>query len=335
LLVLLVCSSVLLAQSCFPASYQPVRQYTGQTIWQLPDVPEDQLDIGLWALVIAREYDSTTDIPEYLHTLDTMSVEIRRMIAGRDLDMVKLVMTKMYMFDPGEWNQSHPFEYDLDDPFGAKPANRLLSTYIDTRKGNCVSMPTLFLALMERVDPEVLFHGVAAPLHLFCRFIDRQTGELWNVEPTNGGNPCRDEWYIQQMHVPQVGIDSGIYMSDLTKREFLAELITGLVSVARKAGEYDEALGYTDLVLELNPRCILGLVHKGALLAWKGHLLLDSIKTQNREPTLDEHEMLTLYQVESDRYIARARSLGWSPESRQMREEYLRTIEEERNSSND
>jgi len=334
LTVLLACSSVLFAESHFPVSYQPDRQYTGQTIWELPDIPEEQLDIGLWALIIAKEYDSAVDVQRYLDTLDAMSVEIERMVGGRNTDMVKFVMTKMCMFDPGEWNNNHPFEYDLDDPFGQKTENRLLSTYIDTRKGNCVSMPTLFLALMERVDPNIPFHGVAAPLHLFCRFHERETGEIWSVEPTNGGNSGRDEWYIEQMNIPKLGIDSGIYMSDLTKREFLAELIAGLVSAVRQEGKYDEAMEYTDLMLKLNPRSVTGLVHKGALLSWKGQILLDSIVAEKRQPSLIEHERLSLYQIKSDKYIERAKSFGWSLESPRMRKNYLRTIEEERSNSN-
>ncbi|MFQ5607193.1 MAG: transglutaminase family protein, partial [Candidatus Zixiibacteriota bacterium] len=143
-----------------------------------------------------------------------MAANIKYMVGPRDGDMVRFMMTKMYQFDTGEWNDSSVFSYDLDDPMGEQPGARLLTKYLDTRKGNCVSMPTLFLALMERVDPDVPFNGVSAPLHLFCRLHDRQDSSVWNVETTNGGNGMRDVWVVEQFRIPQVAIDSGVYMRE-------------------------------------------------------------------------------------------------------------------------
>lgn len=123
----------------------------------LPSIPEQDIDIAYWAFVIAKECDSTVDIDHYLHTLDTMAAKIRYMVGPRNGDMVRFVMTQMFQFEPGEWNGGQIFSYDLEDPLGEKPGARLLTTYLDIHKGNCVSMPTLFLALMERVDPTILF----------------------------------------------------------------------------------------------------------------------------------------------------------------------------------
>lgn len=47
------------------------------------------------------------------------------------------------IYTPGPWNDNHPFSYDLDDPLGVNKLNKLVSIYLHTHKGNCVSMPTL------------------------------------------------------------------------------------------------------------------------------------------------------------------------------------------------
>ncbi|MCB2231513.1 transglutaminase-like domain-containing protein [bacterium] len=298
------------------------------TLWDLPAIPEQETDIGYWALVIARECDSTIDIDHYLRALDSMAARIRYMVGPRDGDMVRFVMTQMYQFEPGEWNGDQVFSYDFDDPLGQESGARLLTTYLDTHKGNCVSMPTLFLALMERVDPTIPFYGVASPMHLFCRLHDRQDGKVWNVEATNGGNSVRDEWIRTQYGVSQIAIDSGSYLRELTKKEYIAELIGILISKHRRAGEYEKANRLADLILELNPRSLLGLVQKGALLGWLGQTMQEQIVTEGRRPTVEEDEQLRLYQIESERYIKRARSLGWEPETRESRERYLRTVRE-------
>jgi len=310
-------------------STQDVHSTGELSIWDLPSIPEQEINIGFWALAIAKECDSTVDIDRYLHTLDTMAARIQYMVGPRDGDMVRFAMTKMYQFDVGDWNGNQVFAYDLDDPMGEKPGARLLSTYLDTRKGNCVSMPTLFLALMERVDPTIPFHGVAAPFHLFCRLRGRQGGEVWNVEATNGGNGMRDVWAIEQFQIQQVSIDSGVYMRDLTKKEYVAQLIGILLSKYRHAGEYERALQYAELILELNPRSILGLVQKGALLEWLGYTMQEHIiRVERRRPTAEESRKLRLYQRDSNQYIEKARSLGWVPETPEFQERYLKTVRE-------
>ena len=332
LLVLGVVLPINLVFAEFSKTHNPVREYSGQTIFDLENVPEENIDIGLWALVIAKEYDSSLQIDDYLSTLDSMASQIQLMVGPRDGDMVRFMMTKMFQYDSGEWNNSEPYSYDLADPLGDNPRNKLLSTYLDNKTGNCVSMPTLFLALMERVDPDIPFNGVMVPGHLFCRFHER--GKIWNVETTNGGHANRDVWYIERMHVPQFAIDSGTYMTDMTKKAYVIELIEILVNKCRLEANYDKGLEYTDLMLKLNPKSISGLVLKGALLAWKGQIILDKIMGEVRQPSMEEHEKLLFYKNESDKFIARAKSLGWNPESEKSREEYLRTITEEKSRRN-
>lgn len=305
----------------------PPRSVNNQTLWDLPTIPEQDINIGYWALVIAKECDSAVDSNNYLHTLDTMVAKINYMVGPRDGDMVRFAMTQMYQFEPGDWNGGQVFSYDLDDPLGKKPGARLLSTYLDTHKGNCVSMPTLFLALMERVDSTIPFNGVSSPMHLFCRLRDRQDGKIWNVEATNGGHSMREEWVIERFGISQVAIDSGIYMRNLSRREYIAELISVLVLKYRDAREYGKALKLADLVLELNPRSVTGIVNKASILGWLGHRMQERIiMIERRRPTKQEAEELRLYKTQSDSLIERARSLGWEPETPESREQYLQTV---------
>jgi len=318
------------SQSLSNINYQPHREYTEQSIFDLENIPEENIDIGLWSLVIAKEYDSTVDINYYLTQLDEMVVEINRMIAGRDGDMLKFSMTKMFIYDTGQWNNKDPFSYDLNDPFGKDIRKKLLSYYIDNKKGNCISMPTLFLSLMERVDPNIQFSGVTVPRHLFCRLYDSQSGEIWNVETTNGGTPARDEWYIEQYNITQTGIDSGLFLRTLTKKEYVGELCQILSFKYRNEEDFDKALEYNRLFLRLNNNSATALVQEGALIAWKGISLQDSIKSQKRRPTKVEYERLKFYFVESDKYINLAKSKGWKPETQEDREDYLKTILQEK-----
>lgn len=183
-----------------PKADTPITMYHGQTIWELPSIPDSKIDIGLWALVVAKEYDHSLDIQHYLYVLDSCIAQIRLMLWGRTSDGDMFAATRMFICTPGGWNNYHPFSYDLDDPFGDKVRHQLLSTYLDTHKGNCISMPTLFYALMQRLDPTIPVCAVSAPLHLFCRVRDRQTGDIWNFEATNG-TTARNIWMIQSLSI--------------------------------------------------------------------------------------------------------------------------------------
>ena len=253
------------------AQYKSTKDYTNQSIYDIVNEKEENIDIGLCALIVAKEFNNSIDIQKYSNTLDTMAEEIERMIAGREKDMDKFLATKMFLYEAGEWNDYKPFSYDLEDPLGNILEHQLLSNYIDSRKGNCVSMPTLFLALMERVDPRIPFVGVKVPLHLFCRFRDRQTGDVWNVETTNGGNPARNQWYIDNHKISQIALDNNLYLSDLTQKEYIGELIGTLISKERRVGRFEKALKYAELSLKLSPKSDVGLVQKGALLSEIGN----------------------------------------------------------------
>ncbi len=292
-----------------------------KSIYAIVNEKEVNFNIGLWALIIANEFDKTVDIKSNLKKLDEMSEEIKRMLAGRESDMDKFLAVKMFLYEAGEWNDYRPFSYDLDDPLGKQLKNQLLSTYLVTRKGNCVSMPTLFLALMERVDPDIKMVGVKAPLHLFCRFKDRQTGDVWNVETTNGGNPARNHWYKENFKIDQKAIDNKLYLVDLSKKEYIAELLGTLISKERKAGRFEKAIKYAELSLKLSPNSDVGLVQKGALLAEIGNEKLEQRNLSDEDKTY--------YKTESEKYINKAIALGWEPETKKSREKYLNSITKE------
>jgi len=324
------------ATSCLTAQvkYTPDSRYRGQTVWDLPKAPEKSIDIGLWAFIIAKEYDPSVDVKAGLATLDSMAAEVRRMLAGRQRDMDKFLAVRMFLFEPGRWNNNHPFSYDLDDPFGSNTLNKLLPTFLMTRKGNCVSMPTLMLALMERVDPGVRFCGVLAPQHLLCRYRDRQTMDAFNVEPTNGGHPARNEWVIQELNISQTAVDKGAYLRDLTKKEVLAVLLEVLATKYRQQGEYRTELRYGELMTRIAPNLILGLMRRTT-----AQLAIYDVYEERRVATetgatapltsRERREQQSLYAAIM-KTAKRIKAMGWVPETDEQRARYLQRIEDER-----
>lgn len=322
-MLLTICSWAFLVSASTAASPNEL------SIWDLPAVPEEKLDIGLWALVIAREYDESVDIPFYLHALDKIAVVVLHSLP-EDTDEAKLFITHLVLYEKGSWNQGQVFSYDLEDPLGENPRNKLLSTYLTTRKGNCVSMPTLLLAVLERVDPELKVNGSLAPHHMYARFNDRQTGKELVLETTRGKVLFDDRYLREQLTIPPRSIDSGLYLGKLSKRAFLAELIGILVQRARLLKDWSSALAYSDLILTLSPDSVTGLVNKGAVMHQLVYEMVQYVKRSGKPMTSSQHERTLSLSREGQALIDRARELGWEPATEAETEAYLQSLRSSR-----
>ena len=193
---------------------------TAQRVRQLLGTPDSQLDYAKAKVGFDQIVDPKTS-GQAVHAQLGVWLKTARDMAGQDApDNRKLAALRRTIYDPGPWNGGRPFAYDLSDPLGQKPGNQLLATYLKTRLGNCVSMPSLFLILADQMGVS----GVAlvdAPLHLFVRYTDA-TGHVFNLETTSGAHVTRDVWYREKLPMSDRSVESGLYMRALSRREAVA-----------------------------------------------------------------------------------------------------------------
>lgn len=311
------------------AHAQSNQQYTGQSIWELPDIPENAVDIGLWSLIITKYHQPELDIPHYLGLLQNWADIVNAGIQDRRQDANIVFAVNYVLFKSGPWNDHRPVSYDLDDPLADQIENRFLSNYLDRRLGNCITMPTLLLAIVERIDPGIQLSGAQAPMHLYCILNDRSNGRKWNVEATNGMD-ARDAYLIESFKIPQKGIDSGLYMRPLKKKEYLSILICDLAKLESERN-HQKATELTDLALRLYPNNALALVQKGAMIHTHGwETLIKPINALNRDPTKDELREITRIDQLGTKYLEKAQQLGWIEPTSEFRREYLEMVSQEK-----
>ena len=99
---------IILSQLIF-AQYNFQGKYHNQSIFDIVNEKEENIDIGLWALIIAKEYNNSIDVQKYLTKVESMSQEIKRMLADREKDMDKFLAVKMFLYESGNWNNFKPF----------------------------------------------------------------------------------------------------------------------------------------------------------------------------------------------------------------------------------
>ncbi len=202
--------------------------------------------------------------PTVLREIAVLADAVRQMAGPKPSVAYKVAAIQKTIYDSGPWNGNRPFGYDQADPFGLKVENKLLSTHMRTRLGNCVSMPTLFMILAEKADLEASF--VMAPLHVFARFTHPERGPT-NLETTSGAHFTRDEWYREKMPMTDRAIESGLYMRALTKTEGVALLATTVLEYLERELRYQDVIEVADVILKANPRDALTMVKKGSAFA--------------------------------------------------------------------
>lgn len=166
------------------------------------------------------------------------------------------------MKQPGSENTitHYPLEYNYDDFQSKKDyTSHFVSTLIRTNKGNCYSMPLLYLMIAEKLGAEAYLSY--APLHSFVKIRDKK-GKWYNLEITNR-YMLSDGHYMNHNYIKSGGIKSKIYMSPLSKEEVIAAMAAQLGTYYLVRYGYDPfVIKCADKALEHYPVCTQALLLK-------------------------------------------------------------------------
>ncbi|HSV27844.1 MAG TPA: transglutaminase family protein, partial [Sedimentisphaerales bacterium] len=218
----------------------------------------DDIDIGTAALLLSQRPDNQFNMRRYRGMIDEMAMTILQRLKARQHgpDHRAIEVVNQYLFE----------ELRFIAVDTADDAEHLyLDSVMRNRKGYCLSLSILYLAIGERVGMPL--YGVVVPGHFFVRYDDgiRQ----FNIETTSKGNIASDEYYRTTFKVPSHGYDS-IYMRNLTNRETLSCLLNNLSNIRHAAGDLDGAIADLETALQLSPGLSTAHSNLGNLYARKG-----------------------------------------------------------------
>jgi tetratricopeptide (TPR) repeat protein len=219
---------------------------------------DSDIDIGTAALLLSERPDGEFDIRRYRQMIDDMAETILERLEAKRLkpDYRAIEVINQYLFD-----ELHYSAVDNADDAG----HLFLDSVMKKKKGYCLSLSILYLAIGERLGMPV--YGVVVPGHFFVRYDDgvRQ----FNIETTSNGNIAPDDYYISTFKVPAQGYDS-IYMRNLTNRETLSCFLNNLSNVRQASGDLDGAIADLEMALRLAPGLSTAYSNLGNLYAKKG-----------------------------------------------------------------
>jgi hypothetical protein len=193
---------------------------------------------------------------------------------------------------------------------------------MDTRKGNCHSLPFFYKILVEEVGAEAYL--AMAPAHIYIKHQD-ETGKWVNIELTNGGNFTSDAWIISSMGITSEAIKSGIYMEPLTLQQSVALTMYDLaMGYKEKFGHSETVVMMCDKVLEFYPNCLVAIMLKYDCYAIEGQKLFEMKEK-------DEYITERLIEIRSmmTKLHNQIQSLGHREMTEAEYEEWNRSMEEE------
>ncbi len=219
---------------------------------------DDELDLAT-ATLIASEYWSDMVLGRrYLEQLDAMAIEIRDRVRQQRLRMGfrAIPIINDYLFNElGFKTISHAND----------PNDLFLHSVMDNRRGYCLSLSILYLALAERLGLEL--YGVVVPGHFFVRY---DSGNVrFNIETTSNGASPPDDHYMVKFNVPENGRDV-VYMKNLTKRQTLGCFFNNLGNVYNDAGARDTAMLALERAVAINPTLSESRANLGNIYLQKG-----------------------------------------------------------------
>ena len=297
---------------CKPATSAAIRSAQAEqarVVSGLLTTPENRIDFAMSKFAIDKVIDPSLNVSAVLVQLNQMTERIKAMAGSGASAIQKLAAVRTYIYVAGEWNGNRPFAYDMSDPLGTNLNNKLLKTYIVTRRGNCVSMPILFAILADRLGVHVAVS--TAPLHVVLKYIDDSSGKGFNIETTSGGLPARDAWLRQNFPMTDAAIRNGVYLKTLSKREALAVFAQLILEHDMQTRQYRSLIDVAERILKAYPNDVNAMLAEGTAYAY---LIDEEFRQKYRGPNEIPPKLLPQYQFYARRnaeLFDRAIALGW------------------------
>jgi len=272
----------------------------------------DKTDLAGAKIAIDRLIDPAINSKEVLDRIDSLARNIGYRFPIGATSQNKLEVLVASLATPGPWNDYRPFTYDLNDPYGRNIKNKLISTYLDSHKGNCVSMPILLVILGQKLGINMAL--ATAPEHILAKFKNDQ-GQWINIEATSFGTKS-DVSYQQDMGISPKAMNNSIYLRPLDRRESIGVMMGTLMEFYGRNGQQQRRIDISRLALRVNSKDTFAMLQIGNAY----YKLMMQAK-----PTASDDELAILRQ-KNVLWFRKAEALGWVEPTYAQDASYIDTI---------
>lgn len=222
------------------------RSKARQRLAELAARPDQAVDLGLGALLIAAETYESLDIDAYLGRIDELAEAARRRLARTERAEHRAVALLDFLFN------EKGFVGNRDDYYDRR--NSFLNDVIDRRTGIPITLGVLHMEVGRRLALPI--EGVGFPGHFLIKFV----GATEIVLDPFFGEVLDDAGCAERLK-SVLGKDAHLeprHLRSSGKKEILVRMLGNLKQIHLRAKEFDAALSCSDRILLLTP----GLRHE-------------------------------------------------------------------------
>jgi regulator of sirC expression with transglutaminase-like and TPR domain len=296
-------------------------------IAQILKLPEDQIDLGVSALVIEKLYHTDINITSSLKKIDEIVRTIQKMPEYGDSSLEKMGTVLKYFYTPSEWNQYKVYQYDLDDLTGQKNPVSTVHYLLNNRYGNCLSLPTLLTVVGQRLGVDIKL--AIAPSHVYAHY-KGDDGSITNIEATSG-TLLSDSSYIRSLGIHPDAISNEIYLQSLSNKQAVAVLLVELSRHYMHKKDYENAEKIANLALSHHPKLTRAMLVKGNIYSLLLQNELARLKSINQPIGVEQRRYLDPLYQNNIAWFEKAEELGWRQPPPDFDEKYKQSMERFKN----
>jgi len=217
---------------------------------------EDRIDLGLAALLIAKEEYPRMVIEDYLERLDILATGLAVEIDLEGAPEQVATTIGQYL------NGSQGFDGDREDYYN--PRNSYLNEVMDRRLGLPIALSLLYMEVARRVGVQLL--PVPMPAHFILK-LKHADGEIF-IDPFHQG-AVLDVDACGRLFEKAAGEGvpfSAAMLAAGTKRQLLVRLLNNLKSSYLSGHDFERALRTIELLLAITPWALDEVRDRGLLL---------------------------------------------------------------------
>ena len=222
---------------------------------RLLDQPEEQIDLGRAALLLARTEYPDLDLDAEVARLDALSAEAARSVLSHQDTGARVTACRHFL---AEVCGFHGNEHDYYDP-----QNSFLNQVLDRRTGIPITLSVVYMEVGRRLG--LPLYGVGLPGHFLVKWQDSRS--VIFLDPFHGGCAvstagCRamvDRIYEGRMEFRNE------FLAAVTKKQIILRMLSNLRGIYLHHRQLRKALAVIEMILAISPASPEDLKQRGML----------------------------------------------------------------------
>lgn len=205
-------------------------------------------------------------------------------------------------------------------------SNMFVTKLLATGKGQCHSLPLLYLCVAEQLGGKAYLS--LSPAHSFIQYFDER-GYRYNFETTNG-NLVTQTWLMQSSYINATALKNKTYLDTLSGRNLYAQLLSDLLQTyIDKLGNDHNSQQITNRILAVNPNNIAALMAQANYNTIIARQEMKQAGEMPKEQIQNYLKTNTAYQQMLQNYD-RIEKTGFQDMPEEAYKAWLKTIEQEK-----